>query len=229
MKWYKRDPAAALEGMIGLSAEERGYYNTLLDLLYARAPDGTVTDDLVCKAMACNPRSWRAVKKRLIEAGKIWVMDDGTLMAKRVENTLNEARLKLDWSSNGVRTELEKRVGSNENNDLQAYRAGARAQTTTRTILESSLGKGSEAPQERVVPAAPVNYRDPGNDYRSPPARKPDLPPPTEEQRLAAMLLAAKTDQSTPRKGKPHERQTDDAESHADAVATAEAARTAAE
>ena len=71
-----------------------------------------------------------------------------------------------------------------------------------------------------------INYRDPGNDYRSPPARKPDLPPMTDEQRLAAMLLAAKTE-STPRKDADHEQPTsaDDAQSnpHADAdPATAE-------
>ena len=61
MKWYKHDPAAFLEGVIGLTAEERGFYITLIDLLYAR--DGhNVTDELVCSAMRCNPRTWRAVK-----------------------------------------------------------------------------------------------------------------------------------------------------------------------
>src|SRR5262245_282787 len=70
MRWYKHDPAAALEGFIGLSAEERGFYITLIDLCYARAPHGFVTDELVVKAMACDPRVWRRVKAALVAKGK---------------------------------------------------------------------------------------------------------------------------------------------------------------
>jgi len=33
-RWYKRDPNAALEGMAVLTLEERGAYNTVLDLIY---------------------------------------------------------------------------------------------------------------------------------------------------------------------------------------------------
>ena len=72
-------------------------------------------------------------------------------------------------------------------------------------IIESLLGKGREAPTAQVVPKPNlppvINYRDPGNDYRSPPTRKPDLPPMTDEQRLAATLLAAKTDQIQTQEG----------------------------
>ena len=56
MKWYKHDPAAFLEGVTGLTAQERGFYITLINLLYAR--DGhAVRDELVCSAMGCNPRN----------------------------------------------------------------------------------------------------------------------------------------------------------------------------
>jgi uncharacterized protein YdaU (DUF1376 family) len=92
MKWYKHDPAAFLEGVIGLTAEERGFYITLIDLLYAR--DGySVTDELVCSAMRCNPRTWRAVKRRLMACGKVRE-DNLGLTANRVELVLNEARMK---------------------------------------------------------------------------------------------------------------------------------------
>ena len=43
LKWYKRDPRAALTGMMSLSLEERGAYNTILDLIYIH--DGALTDD----------------------------------------------------------------------------------------------------------------------------------------------------------------------------------------
>jgi hypothetical protein len=89
MKWYKHDPTAFLEGVIGLTAEERGFYITLIDLLYAR--DGQeVRDELVCKAMGCVPQVWRRVKGRLTACGKVREVD-GTLMANRVEATLKEA------------------------------------------------------------------------------------------------------------------------------------------
>ena len=92
MKWYKHDPAAFLEGVMGLTAEERGFYITLIDLLYAR--DGyDVQDELVCSAMGCNPRTWRVVKRRLMACGKVREVD-GQLTANRVELVLNEARMK---------------------------------------------------------------------------------------------------------------------------------------
>jgi uncharacterized protein YdaU (DUF1376 family) len=90
VKWYYHDPAAFLEGCIGLNAEERGFYITLLDLIYARAPNGSVTDELVVKAMACRPQVWRRVKASLIAKGKVREAE-GWLMANRVETTLQTA------------------------------------------------------------------------------------------------------------------------------------------
>jgi uncharacterized protein YdaU (DUF1376 family) len=90
MKWYCHDPAAFLEGCIGLNAEERGFYITLLDLIYARAPNNGVTDELVVKAMACRPQVWRRVKASLIAKGKVWDAE-GQLAANRVETTLQTA------------------------------------------------------------------------------------------------------------------------------------------
>ena len=89
MKWYPHDPCAFLEGVINLNAEERGFYITLIDLLYAR--DGkNVTDELVSKAMGCRPQVWRRVKAQLIAAGKIRELN-GSLNANRVETTLQTA------------------------------------------------------------------------------------------------------------------------------------------
>jgi hypothetical protein len=84
MKWYKRDPAAALEGMLGLTIEERGAYNALIDLIYARAPRGGVTDQLVCKALGCRPQVWRRLKASLVDKGKVWESPPGNLLANRV-------------------------------------------------------------------------------------------------------------------------------------------------
>ena len=99
MKWYKRDPDAALSGMAELTFEECGAYNRLLDLLYSR--DGDVPDDdkFLSRIFRCNPRTWRALKSRLIAYGKIRSVD-GKLTANRVEKTLNEARITTERMSN---------------------------------------------------------------------------------------------------------------------------------
>src|SRR5262245_27703835 len=95
MKWYPRDPSAAIAGMIGLSAEERGYYNLVIDLQYARAPHADVKDELVIKAMGERPQVWRRVKASLIGKGKIREVD-GNLCANRVETELKLAAKRID-------------------------------------------------------------------------------------------------------------------------------------
>jgi len=98
MKWYKHDPSAALAGMIGLSVEERGAYYTLIDLQYARAPHGDVTDALVIAALAVRPQVWKRLKVRLIALGKIRELN-GKLLANRVETEVQTA---VKLMANGV-------------------------------------------------------------------------------------------------------------------------------
>lgn len=75
LKWYKRDPRAALTGMRGLSLEERGAYNTILDLIYCH--DGALEDNPreICHELHCNVRTWRRIKARLLDLGKLYVYD----------------------------------------------------------------------------------------------------------------------------------------------------------
>lgn len=91
MKWYKRDPDAALAGMIGLTLEERGVYNTIIDLLYSR--DGNLPSDDVffARACECRPQVWRRVRDSLIAKGKLRCRADGKLTANRVEKELQTA------------------------------------------------------------------------------------------------------------------------------------------
>jgi uncharacterized protein YdaU (DUF1376 family) len=97
MKFYKRDPDAALGGMAELNFEQRGAYCSLIDLLYAR--DGIVPDNdvFVCRIFHCSVRTWRRLKIDLIAAGKIWVDEAGLLNANRVAETIlsaNETSIK---------------------------------------------------------------------------------------------------------------------------------------
>lgn len=106
MKWYKRDPDAALSGMAELSFEECGAYNRLLDLLYSR--DGDVPDDdaFCARVFHCNPRTWRALKARLIAKGKVRSAG-GLLTANRVELEINSAHERIAKAKRMRQIQLE--------------------------------------------------------------------------------------------------------------------------
>lgn len=90
IKWYKRDPDAALGGMMALTLEERGAYNTVLDLIYAR--DGDLHDDdrFLAGWCRCDVRVWRRIKSRLIELKKISIVDK-KLVNIRATSEVDEA------------------------------------------------------------------------------------------------------------------------------------------
>lgn len=73
--WYKRDPAAALRGMRSLTPEQRGIYNTVLDLIYDSANELIDDDRFVAGNCNCDIRVYRRVKKHLIEAEKLYVAE----------------------------------------------------------------------------------------------------------------------------------------------------------
>lgn len=90
IKWYKRDPKAALGGMMVLSLEERGAYNTILDLIYDH--DGNLPDDdkFICGWLKCDARVWKRIKTRLIELGKIGI-ESGVITNLRASSEIDEA------------------------------------------------------------------------------------------------------------------------------------------
>ncbi len=139
MKWYRHDPAAFLEGVIGLDFEERGAYITLIDLLYAR--DGKdVTDDLVCKAAACRPQVWRRIKSKLVDKGKVREVG-GKLTANRVETTLvHDLILRENMAVLGGRPKRKQTLKSNDT-----------VQTThTHTQKEDAPSAPSDDPQKEL-------------------------------------------------------------------------------
>lgn len=73
IKWYKRDPRAAILGMASLSLEERGAYNTILDLIYIN--DGALADNPteICGFLKCDPRVWKRIRAKLIDGGKLYI------------------------------------------------------------------------------------------------------------------------------------------------------------
>jgi hypothetical protein len=176
MKWYKRDPAAALEGMLGLTIEERGAYNALIDLIYARAPRGGVTDQLVCKALGCRPQVWRRLKASLVDKGKVWESPPGNLLANRVVTEVVSAEF---------RTQNMARLGqvsALRRNEIKALVEGVwqkRDPTATLVIPRSKKVSKKES-------SFPTAAREPAEAKRVAEKRVCDLSKAELEQKFAA-------------------------------------------
>lgn len=99
--WYKRYPSDFIAGTVHLTAEEKGVYSTLLDLLYLKlAP---IEDDgkELARICGCSTRRFNAIKKTLVEAGKI-VLGDGKISNPRFERQSSVERQEADqFEQNG--------------------------------------------------------------------------------------------------------------------------------
>jgi uncharacterized protein YdaU (DUF1376 family) len=144
MKWYKRDPDAALAGMAELTFEERGAYNSLIDLLYSR--DGDVPDDdaFCARVFHCRPQVWRRLKLALMAMGKVRDLN-GKLTANRVETELQTAHKLMENMGYLGRLSAEKRKQTNE--ILQRFRSTA-AEDTTTTRKKASLNGKVQRPDQ---------------------------------------------------------------------------------
>ena len=153
MKFYKRDPDRALAGMSELNPGQRGIYNSIIDLLYAR--DGMVpcmndADDCrIAKNISVNARTWRSYKNQLLALGKIRINNDGLLDANGVAERRFEAqttsvsqakRVSIRWQNYKLRKQFNDR----------AIRAG-------NTIDSNSKNSEIPSPIEHAKPLAVDN------------------------------------------------------------------------
>lgn len=147
MKWYKRDPDAFFAATRALTLEERGAYNDLLDMLYAR--DGNVPDDdrLMSRNLCCDPRTWRKLKASLIAAGKVRV-EGGKLTANRVNSELTQAHLRLSEMSRLGRVSAEIRKKRRENNG--GTPTAPLVTTTSTTTVDKKAKKPSHLPRSKT-------------------------------------------------------------------------------
>lgn len=119
--WYKRCGADFIEGTMGLSLEEKGAYSLLLDLIYSHG--GPIADDARWLAGICSVsvRKWNSLRDRLIEAGKI-VIVDGRISNPRADKELIISQKSHDNLSEsgakGGRKSAENKAAAKENNDL---------------------------------------------------------------------------------------------------------------
>jgi len=75
--FYRRDPSKALSGMIGLSLEERGVYNTVLDLLYSTWRPLEDDRPFLANWCGCAVQKLNPIVRRLIEKGRLVTFTEG--------------------------------------------------------------------------------------------------------------------------------------------------------
>lgn len=99
LRWYKRDPDAALAGMAELTLEEKGAYNTVLDLIYSTA--GNLRDDerFIAGWLRCDVRVWRRIRQRLIDLQKLYP-HGGCLRNRRADRELDAAQHRYRLAAN---------------------------------------------------------------------------------------------------------------------------------
>lgn len=149
IRWYKRHPDAALQGMMELSLEERGAYNTVLDLIYSN--DGSVVDDdkFIAGWLRVDVRVWKRIKSRLIELKKLYV-DNNTLRNHRADREVDEALHRgLSARQAALSKHAKSSRESSHNNDIASATAHAVAlplkNLEERKTLSTESSIGSES------------------------------------------------------------------------------------
>lgn len=143
LRWYKRDPDAALAGMMELTLEERGAYNTVLDLIYAR--DGLVDDDdrFIAGWLRVDVRIWKRIRTVLIEKKKLYAVD-GALRNSRADAEVDKGLSRIASASDaGLASAAKRKSEANKTSGIASTSVQLNSQlstTTTKPIqTESSL------------------------------------------------------------------------------------------
>ena len=145
--WYKRDPNAALRGMQSLSLEERGAYNTVLDLIYSRDNELPDDDRFISGHCGCDVRVWRRIKKKLLAHRKLYIKD-GLIRNETADKVAAECLARSKNASNAALIKHHKSTEEiSNNNKITDAAACAAAQ-----IEESGDSGGKSAADSGDVP-----------------------------------------------------------------------------
>lgn len=161
LRWYKRDPVAALEGMSELTLEERGAYNTVLDLIYAR--DGKVDDDdrFIAGWLRCDIRVWRRIKAHLLKRKKLY-LEAGSLRNSRADVEVDRGLSLVASASEAGKASARKKsdVKSNNNNIAPTTVATTvPTNSTTTTTSTPELRSGTRARRARARVPLPDDWQ----------------------------------------------------------------------
>lgn len=118
--WHRRYHSDALAGILSLTLEERGAYQTVLDMIYDHGGAIADNDRILAAYMGCSIRKWKTIKSALIDAGKL-TLSGGRLSnaraEKEIENDAKTSRKHAENGSRGGRARSENRKNTNENSE----------------------------------------------------------------------------------------------------------------
>lgn len=184
LKWYKRDPSAALNGMMELTLEERGAYNTVLDLIYSR--DGNLADDdrFIAGWMRVDLRVWKRIRSTLIERGKLFVAD-GILRNERADVEVLAALKRVGSAADAGRASAASKASksvskSRKSGDLDA----TGVETGVPTGVSTNHNHNQNTLDTKVSNAASAATNAPHSDDQNPGDEKgksSTTPPPAED------------------------------------------------
>lgn len=151
--WYRRFPDNFLGGISGMTLEEKGAYGVVIDMIYQRG--GPIEDEprYIAGICNCSVRKWNAIRQRLLDLGKIYLVD-GHLMNERAAIELEKAaKVAREHAENGAKggdKSAEMRRAAKENNGLgQARLKHTRASSTSTPLIRS--GADATVPTEGLV------------------------------------------------------------------------------
>jgi uncharacterized protein YdaU (DUF1376 family) len=130
--WYKRHPDKALAGMFELNLEQRGAYNTILDLIYSRAGNLPFDVDLIKGHLRVNSRVTKRLLDELIALDKLYI-EDGVVRNRRSDIEIKARISTITAQSEGGKEGAEKRWNGDE-----------------KTGDKSSLDESSDKSQQKV-------------------------------------------------------------------------------
>lgn len=149
--WYKREPAAYLGGVQGMTAKEHAVYSVTLDLIYAHG--GAVNNDPAWIAgwvKDMGPASVRKALESLADRGKLIISGSEITQkrakteAKTKENVAETARKN---GKKGGEKSAKNRAATNKSNDLSEATASTKNQAD-KTRLDKIEDKSSTSKEE---------------------------------------------------------------------------------
>jgi uncharacterized protein YdaU (DUF1376 family) len=136
--YHKRYHGDALTGFMPLTLEERGAYQTVLDMIYDRGGPLLDNERLLAGYMNCSVRKWRKLRTDLIEKGKIHLDEEGLIAngraLKQLENDAKTHRKLVESGAKGGRARAE---NAKKHNSFNGTGQGS---------LEPGLAEGSSIP-----------------------------------------------------------------------------------
>lgn len=164
LPYHKRYHSDALAGMLPLSLEERGAYNTLLDMMYDRGGPLIDNERLLAGYMNCSVRKWRQIREQLILKGKIRIDKDGLITnsraRKEIENQSKTHRKLIEAGAKGGRTRAENEKKPNENNGAsKASLKPALSQPQAIARVSESRNQNPEEVSTPKPPSLPADVR----------------------------------------------------------------------